>query len=128
MKGTVDHSGRALISVALRKSGTSAPMPITVWIDTGFTGELVLPAAVIESLDLEASGTVDAILADGSQIELSTYSCLIDWFGQTKSLEIIANDGECPLLGVGLLLGLELRIDYRNLRLELTPASKKSDG
>jgi clan AA aspartic protease len=128
MKGTVDNGGRALITVALRKSVNAVEVPISVWIDTGFTGDLVLPAILIERLALEASGSVDAILADGSQIELSTYSCLIDWFGQTKSLEIIANDGECPLLGVGLLLGLQLRIDYRNLRLELERAKKDGDS
>ncbi|MCE9552544.1 MAG: hypothetical protein K8T91_04090 [Planctomycetes bacterium] len=69
------------------------------------------------------SGSVDAVLADGSQMELNTYSCDIEWFGTVRNLEVIANAGECPLLGVGLLLGLELRIDYRNLRLtlELSP-------
>jgi clan AA aspartic protease len=90
-------------------------------VDTGFTGDLVLPQSIIDRLELELSGSVDAILADGSQIELNTFSCSIEWFGRAKSLEIIANDGEYPLLGVGLLLGLELRIDYGNLKLRLTP-------
>ena len=39
-------------------------------------------------------------------------------------LEVIGNDGEVPLLGVGLLSGNELRIDYTNLTLSLLPASK----
>ena len=39
-------------------------------------------------------------------------------------LEVIANDGEIPLLGVGLLPGKELRIDYTNLTLSLTPSSR----
>jgi len=124
MIGVVDNGGRALVSVRLRKSVDSDVAVVEAWIDTGFTGDLVLPVVAIENLELEPSGSVDAILADGSQIELSVYSCVIEWFGNTKSLEIIANEGECPLLGVGLLLGLELRIDYRNLRLELSPAKK----
>lgn len=127
MKGFVDNGGRALIEIELRKSDGGVSTSIDVWVDTGFTGDLVMPVALIESLKLEPSGSVDAILADGSQIALSTYSCLIEWFGNTKSLEIIANDGDCPLLGVGLLLGLELRVDYRNLRIELTPAAKRND-
>ncbi|MGB7327422.1 MAG: hypothetical protein WBD31_21275 [Rubripirellula sp.] len=126
MRGTVDNGGRALISVKLRKSLEMPAESIDVWVDTGFTGDLVVPVAFIERFGLEASGSVDAILADGSEVALSTYSCLIEWFGNTKTLEIIANDGECPLLGVGLLLGLELRVDYRNLNLELTPATKDS--
>ncbi len=127
MKGFVDNGGRALIEVELRKSASGNSTCVYVWVDTGFTGDLVMPVAMIESLGLEPSGSVDAILADGSQIALSTYSCLIEWFGNTKTLEIIANDGECPLLGVGLLLGLELRVDYRNLQMQLTPAAKGSD-
>ena len=126
MKGFVDNGGRALITVELRKSVRGDSTSIDVWVDTGFTGDLVMPVALIETLDLEPSGSVDAILADGSQIALSTYSCLIEWFGNTKKLEIIANDGECPLLGVGLMLGLELRVDYRNLRIQLTPVPKES--
>ncbi len=124
MRGVVDNGGRALVTVELRKSAGANAATSEVWIDTGFTGDLVLPTSAIESLGLEPSGSVDATLADGSQIALSTYSCVIEWFGNIQTLEIIANDGECPLLGVGLLLGLGLRIDYRNLLLELTPAKK----
>lgn len=126
MKGVVDHAGRALIEVKLCKSADSEPTSVEAWIDTGFTGDLVMPNASIEALGLELSGSVDAILADGTQVALSTYTCAIEWFGQTKSLEIVANNGACPLLGVGLLLGLELRVDYGNLRLELTSAIKDS--
>ncbi|WP_419581436.1 hypothetical protein [Stieleria magnilauensis] len=57
---------------------------------------------------------------------MRTYSCVIEWFGDKRNLEVIANDGECPLLGVGLLLGLELRVDYRNLKLTLEPAAKET--
>lgn len=126
MNGIVDNVGRALVPVALRKSADADSVSIQAWIDTGFTGELVLPVSAIDDLELEPSGSVDAILADGSQVGLSTYSCVIEWFGNSKALEIIANNGECPLLGVGLLLGLELRIDYRNLRMKLTPAKKRN--
>ena len=49
---------------------------------------------------------------------------LIDWFGAERSLEVIANEGEIPLLGVGLLLGKDLRVDYRNLKLSLEPVVK----
>jgi len=112
-----------LIAVKLKKNlDAGEEASLDVWIDTGFTGELVLPKVLIEALSLEESGSVDAVLADGSQTELSTFSCTMAWFGNTKTLEIISNEGEYPLLGVGLLLGLELRIDYRNLKLQLSPS------
>ena len=100
MIGKVDQSGRALLSIELL-SDESSTTTIEVWIDTGFTGELVLPQFVIDDLQLRTTGSVDAILADGSQIELNTYTCVINWFGVEKPLEVIANSGEYPLLGVG---------------------------
>ena len=38
---------------------------------------------------------------------------LIDWFGSERELEVVANAGERPLFGVGLLIGLDLNISYR---------------
>ena len=114
MNGHVDSSGRALVIVSVRPSDGSSAREIHVWIDTGFNGDLVLPQQRIDDLALPQSGTVKAILADGSEVALKTYTCLIDWFGEERHLEVVANNGEYPLLGVGLLLGLDLRISYRS--------------
>ena len=38
----------------------------------------------------------------------------IDWFGSQRDLEIVSNDGEDPLLGVGLLLDHDLYLRYRS--------------
>jgi len=79
----------------------------------GFNGDLVLPRQQIDDLALPSAGTVKATLADGSEVALEQYLCLIDWFDEERELEVIANDGEFPLLGVGLLVGLDLHISYR---------------
>lgn len=42
------------------------------------------------------------------------YSCVIDWFGKQREVEVIENDGQFPLLGVGLLADRDLCISYRN--------------
>lgn len=124
MIGRVDNSGRALLPIDVQADSASAVSSIEAWVDTGFTGDLVLPQSAVEQLQLPKSGSVDAILADGSTIELSTYTCIIAWFGKDRRLEVVANDGEHALLGIGLLLAKELRIDYRNLRLSLLPVEK----
>ena len=126
MRGVVDDGGRSLLTVQLKSNDDTDFVEVEVWIDTGFTGDLVLPQAVIDAMGLVQSGSVDAVLADGSQTELSTYSCRIQWFDSERNLEVIANDGDYPLLGVGLLLGLELRIDYRNLKLHLASAVEET--
>jgi clan AA aspartic protease len=124
MTGTVDAAGRALLGVTIVSGASAAGTTVDVWIDTGFTGEIVFPIGLIRQLGFVQSGFVDAVLADGSHIQLDTYSCKIQWFGGERNLEVIANDGEFPLLGVGLLLGRELRIDYTNLSVSLLPMAK----
>ncbi len=124
MKGHVDQSGRAILSVLLVTEAHPSGVPIDVWIDTGFTGDLVLPEPLVQRLGLPVSGSVDGILADGTQTELNTYHCKLRWFGRDRNLEVIANNGEVPLLGVGLLLARELRIDYTNLVVSLEPSPK----
>jgi clan AA aspartic protease len=113
MKGSVDENGRALVVVRIRPSASAQAEEIQAWIDTGFTGELVLPQQQIDRRDLPPLGVVGAILADGSKVSLKTYGCLINWFEEDRYLEVVANDGEFPLLGVGLLMGHVLRVDYR---------------
>jgi clan AA aspartic protease len=122
MNGFIDASGRALLRIEVQSDSVSVAHALEVWIDTGFTGDLVLPRPTIEQMALRRSGSVDAVLADGSRTELNTYSCFVHWFGSPRQLEVIANDGEAPLLGVGMLLGLELRATYRTMELSLAPA------
>ena len=119
MNGKIDDYGRALLRIDVRGIVGGTANPVDAWVDTGFTGDLVMLNALIERLELKESGSVDAILADGSPIELPTYTCFIDWFGNQRRLDVVANDGEYPLLGVGLLIGMELRANYATLRLSL---------
>jgi len=92
---------------------------LEVWVDTGFTGELVLSQTLVNDLGLTQSAMVAASLADGSQSFLATFSCFIDWFGQSREIEVVANQGHFPLLGVGLLLGRRLVLDYQQLTLSI---------
>jgi clan AA aspartic protease len=112
MNGEVDDSGRALISIRLRVSVDAGATVLPAWVDTAFTGELVIPRGTIQTLGLRQSAAVMAGLADGKQVVLDTYSCILDWFGQERLVEVVENDGQFPLLGVGLLRDRRLEIDY----------------
>jgi len=114
MNGRVDSAGRALLNIELRPSRDAAGRFVVAWIDTGFTGDLVLPQFIIDELALALTGTVSAVLADGSPVVMKTYECFVPWFDDLRRLEVVANRGECPLLGVGLMLDRELSIDYRS--------------
>lgn len=112
MTGRVDEAGRALLTVTVRHPTDGADATFEAWVDTGFNGFLVLPREQIAALGLPATFGGQAVLADGSQIELATHIGLVDWFGESHHIAIIASDAKTPLLGVGLLLGRKLVIDY----------------
>ena len=46
---------------------------------------------------------------------LESFTCFLDWFGEDRAVEVIANDGEYPLLGIGLLVGHRLVVDDTQL-------------
>ena len=61
MRGVVDNGGRSLLAVQLRSTRDADSVEVEVWIDTGFTGDLVLPQSAIDALGLIQSGSVDAV-------------------------------------------------------------------
>ena len=69
MTGSVDSSGRALVRIRLKNPSDATVKELDAWIDTGFTGELVLPQQCVVSLGLPLGPAVLARLADGSDIE-----------------------------------------------------------
>ena len=58
MNGHVDSADRALVRIRLTSAATASTMEIEAWIDTGFTGELVLPQDHIAALGLPHSAVV----------------------------------------------------------------------
>ena len=124
MLGFVDDGGRAIIEISIARAAGEPFTPLNAWIDTGCTVELVLPEGVVASLGLMPSSYSKVVLGDGSQVTLPSYSCLIDWFGRQKQVEVRLKDEGFPLIGVGLLLALELRVDYRNLAVQLGPVPR----
>jgi predicted aspartyl protease len=111
--GTVDNAWRALLHITLRHPTTGADSDVDAWIDTAFTGDLTLPRPMVLALGFPLGPTVRARLADGSETELESFSCLLPWLGQLKPIEIVANDSQFPLLGVGVMRDSDLHINYR---------------
>ena len=70
-------------------------------------------------MGLTESAALSAGWADGSEVVVEFYRCQIEWFGEWQEIDVVANDGQCPLLGVQLLIGHKLTIDYRDLTLVL---------
>ena len=85
---------------------------MTAWVDTAFDGHLVMTREQIKDMELSPLAETDAVLADGSTVTLEAFVGFAEWFGQPRALQVIANDGSFPLLGIGLLEERVLRIDY----------------
>ena len=120
MKGFVDDKLRALLRVPVSASRDGNRMEIVVWIDTAFNGGLVMPRKQIAELGLVKESSTEAMLADGHSVELETFACFFDWFSNSYETQIVASDGEYPLLGTMLLDGHRLDINYGTKTVELT--------
>lgn len=112
MNGIVDESLRALLDVSVAADRDAVKKLLSVWIDTAFNGCLVIPRPHIERLGLKQASTTQAILADGHLVDLETFTCYLDWFGRVYRTQVVANDGDFPLLGTMLLADRKLMIDY----------------
>jgi len=119
VNGIVDNANRALLEISISANAKAVKELITTWIDTAFNGGLVIPRTEIERLRLKKASIIEAILADGTTVELETFACYIDWFGAAYKTQVVANDGEYPLLGTTLLANRVLCVDYRAKTLTL---------
>ena len=53
-----------------------------------------IPRKQVAELGLSKQSSAAAILADGRSVELETFACLLDWFGNTYETQIAASDGD----------------------------------
>jgi clan AA aspartic protease len=78
-------------------------------VDTGFTGWLTLPPAVIGALNLRWRSSGRGTLADGSVSVFDVYQAKVVWDGRVRSVFVDEFDAT-PLVGMALLRGCELKI------------------
>ena len=81
MYGKVDQNFEAMIRFVVGNS-ESKRHPIDALIDTGFTGFLSLPMAIISDLNLKLCGREEGTLGDGSLCTFDVYRGFVIWDGQ----------------------------------------------
>ncbi len=86
---------------------------LTVAIDTGYTGVLLLPQNIIATLGLTLNGSRQVRLADGTVIALETFDVEVRWHDQVISVIASKIDSE-PLLGMSMLSNNRLTMEVRN--------------
>jgi len=81
-------------------------------IDTGYTGSLTLPPALIQALGLRWQ-TVDRVrLADGSPCIFDVFKAKVMWDGKVRQILVDEADTD-SLIGMRLLRGHELKMQIR---------------
>ncbi len=108
MLGNVNSRREAIIHIAALGENNQR-QGIKAVIDTGYTGFLTLPSAIITTLELTWFMQEEGILGDGSICMFNVFEASVIWDGQVKSIEINESETD-PLVGMGLLEGYELNI------------------
>ena len=109
IRGVVNARREAIVQLRLRgPAGTE--LLVDALVDTGFTGSLSLPPAVITALGLPLRSSGRFALADGSVQNFDIYTAGIAWGGRWRSVEASALGAEA-LLGMRLLARHEVAIE-----------------
>ena len=122
ISGSVNARHEILIRVPVHDAA-AREQQVEAILDTGFTGSLTLPPALIASLGLPWRSLGGAVLANGSVEQFDVYAATVVWDGTPRRVLVQAID-TAPLLGMALLVGYDLRarvIDGGAVAIEAIP-------
>lgn len=108
--GVVTARRETVLRLRVLGAGERETVEVEAVLDTGFTGHLTLPGALVEELSLPPQGVVEASLADGSRVGLRVHRARVVWMGQPRDVEVLLSEGDA-LVGMSLLYGHEVRLD-----------------
>lgn len=79
-------------------------------LDTGFTGQLLLPERYISRLGIRMNRRSTGRLASGEMAEIATGTATVIWQGRRRNVRVLQLDSE-PLLGMEFLWNHRITID-----------------
>lgn len=106
--GKITVHQEAVIELEVGSSNQSEK--IEAVIDTGFTGYLTLPSALMSRLNLQPAGEQRAILGDENRVVLKRHIAKVLWHGAERNVYVLQAEGG-PLIGMSLLYGSRLILD-----------------
>ena len=110
IEGTVNAAHEAIVTLPLQ--GPDRTREIDVVIDTGFTGFLTLPPALVAELELPRLSRGLAVLADDSRAFFDVHDVTVIWDGEPRAIEANAV-GSMPMAGMSLLDGHDLHVEVK---------------
>lgn len=112
IEGSVNAAYEAVVTLSLQGS-EGRTRDIEAVIDTGYTGTLTLPAAVVADLGLSFSHMGWAFLANDDVVSLDVHNVTVLWDGEPRHVKADAT-GSTPLVGMLLLDRHNLNIDVED--------------
>ncbi len=100
-----------VVASILDADGT--PRTIEARIDTGFSDDLTLPGAVISRLGLQRLDRANYRIGDDRTVTFDTYVARIVWHDLIRRIIVLESEVS-PVVGVGLLWGSNLSVDFRH--------------
>jgi clan AA aspartic protease len=120
IRGAVNAHDEAVVRLRVRGPG-GVEASVDAVIDSGFSGSLTLPAAIVSQLGLVRRSSGRGTLADGSIQIYEVYAAELEWDASWRLVHVSAIGGE-TLVGMRLLAGHELRVEVEpNGDVEITP-------
>lgn len=109
IQGAVNSALEAVLLLTVQ--GTDGrSREVEALIDTGFSGYLTLPSALVAAFGLEFDGVGWGVLADGTEASFDMYDATLLWDGRPRSVYIYAAEAT-PLVGMRLLEGHDLHVE-----------------
>lgn len=96
--------------IRLTLPGVKERLSVEFTVDTGFAGDLALPWAIAQQIDLQLAERRFIRLADGTTRECEFGAIALEWNEELRETEVLILEGR-PLLGMLLLNGCHLSID-----------------
>jgi clan AA aspartic protease len=107
--GSVNASREAIVQIVVLNESKQTQV-INAVIDTGYTGDLMLPKDIVEELQLSLRGIQEATLGDDSVAVFEIYTGSVIWDGEIRNVEINASEVSA-LLGMGMLENFKLEVE-----------------
>ena len=107
--GNVTTTRKPLLRITLLDAGDRRHT-IPFILDTGFTGQLLLPQRYIDRLGIRMNRRSTGRLASGEMTEIATGNATAIWNGRRRTVRVLQLDSE-PLLGMEFLWNHRITID-----------------
>ena len=110
--GSIGVNGQAMLPVSILNNRSGQFVVFNFVIDTGFSGDLQLPADDIARLNLLFLDRTDSQLADGRTVRADVYSATVLWLDHRAVIKVISANENIPLIGTNLLWGSAMAIEW----------------